>query len=80
MAIERQRIKFELTLQRLVAGAIFVFLVNSIFKLKIEDSQCIEAFNKKIFADVMFLENGFVFDVEMIYIAFINNYKITKSL
>ena len=26
----------------------------------------------------MFSENGFVFDVEMIYIAFINNYKITE--
>ena len=26
----------------------------------------------------MFSENGFVFDVEMIIIAFINNYKITE--
>lgn len=65
--------------KRLVAGAIFVSLVNSIFKFKIEDSQCgFKAFNKKIFADVMFSENGFVFDVEMIYIAFLNNYKITE--
>ena len=65
--------------KRLVAGAIFVFLVNSIFKLKIEDSQCgFKAFDKKIFENVMFSENGFVFDVEMIYIAFLNNCSISQ--
>ncbi len=65
--------------RRLVAGAIFVFLVNFIFKFKIEDSQCgFKAFDKKIFEDAMFSENGFVFDVEMIYIAFLNNCSISQ--
>ena len=64
---------------RIIAGSIFLFIVNLFFKMKIEDSQCgFKAFNKKIFEVSIFSENGFAFDVEMIHLARLKGYKISE--
>lgn len=64
---------------RIIAGSIFIYFVNILFKLKVEDSQCgFKAFKKNIFEVSTFTVNGFAFDVEMIHLANLNGYKVSE--
>lgn len=65
--------------RRIIAGSIFIYFVNILFKLKVEDSQCgFKAFKKNIFEVSTFTVNGFAFDVEMIHLANLNGYKVSE--
>tara|TARA_B100002019_G_C21274755_1_gene604694 strand:+ start:7343 stop:8059 length:717 start_codon:yes stop_codon:yes gene_type:complete len=66
-------------IKRLLAGTMFIYIVNFVLGIKVKDSQCgFKAFHKKIYLENPFYEKGFIFDVEMIFIAKYLGLKISE--
>ena len=67
-------------LLRKVSGYFYIKLINILFKINIEDSQCgFKAINKNIFSrSNKFISNGFSFDLELIILAKISDIQISQ--
>ena len=65
---------------RNLSGTVYLKLINFIFKVEIEDTQCgFKAVDKNIFLNcVEFQTDGFSFDIELILLAKSNNINITQ--
>lgn len=67
-------------ISRKISGAIYIFLVNLLFNLKIQDSQCgFKAIDKNIFTNSEnFKNNGFSFDLELFLLAKKDKIEVTE--
>lgn len=65
---------------RRITGFGYINLINLLFNLNIEDTQCgFKALDKKQFNEcIQFKTNGFSFDLELILLAKLNNVEITE--
>lgn len=65
---------------RLLSGFLFIKLVNFLFKINFQDTQCgFKAIDKSIFIECdNFITEGFTFDIELILLALKNNIDISE--
>jgi len=65
---------------RRITGFGYINLINFLFSLNIEDTQCgFKAIDKKLFNEcIQFKTDGFSFDLELIVLAKLNNIEITE--